>query len=376
MSRLVLIVFFFAQLTQFSFASGRVTIEQLNKVIASAQGKRDGKIAERLLSLELGERLSAAKLTAMQAALPGPESRQALTIIAGIAEFQDPPSAEIPNQPAPTLEEQRDIAARAIDHINATIHRLPTLFVARSADHFEDTPEDLQTTGTESTSGVFTPPQPLHLTGHITQNITYRYGDVFILSGSNERSASPNDSTGLGSTGEFGQVLSTVFSDLSKGKLEWGRWEQSESKNVAVFRFSVPREVSHYQLQFCCIDEEAIEKFTAYHGVIAIDPANGAILRLALVTDPPKSDPITKANLMIEYGTVELGGQKFTCPTRSIAVSSARFRPNHQKVLPAIGSSVSRGNVVMVDRDNSAALPLQIMLNAVVYDHYSLTRPN
>jgi hypothetical protein len=348
----------------------------LNKVVASAQGKRDGKIAERLLGLELGERLSGAKLAAMQAALPGPESRQALTIIAGIAEFQDLPAAELPSQPAPTLEEQRAIAARAIDHVNATIHRLPPLFVSRSSDHFEDTPEDLQTTGTESKSGVFTPPQPLHLTNHLTQNITYRYGDVFILSGLNERSATPNESAGLGSTGEFGQVLSTVFSDLSKGKLEWGHWEQSTPQNVAVFRFSVPKETSHYQLQFCCEDGEAVERFTAYHGVIAIDPEDGAILRLALVTDPSKGDPITKANLMIEYGVTELGGQKFTCPTRSVAVSIARFQPNHQKVLPAIGSSVSRGNIVMVDRDNSASLPLQTMVNAVVYDHYSLTRPD
>jgi len=71
-----------------------------------------------------------------------------------------------------------------------------------------------------------------------------------------------------------------------------------------------------------------------------------------------------------------LGGQKFSCPTRSIAVSIARYQRNHQKVLPAIGSSVSRGNNVMVDRDNAAAAPDQIMLNAVVYDHYSLTRPN
>jgi hypothetical protein len=376
MYRFVLCILFFAQCAEISFAARRVTIEQLNQVVTSAQGKRDGKIAERLLTLELSERLSAAKFAAMQSALPGPESRQALTIIAGMAEFQDPPSTELPNQPAPTLEEQRDIAARAIDHINATIHRLPTLFVTRSADHFEDTPADLQTTGTESKSGIFSPSQSLHLTGHLTENITYRYGDVFILSGINERSDSSNESAGLGSTGEFGQILSTIFSDLSKGKLEWGRWEQTESKTVAVFRFSVPREASHHQLLFCCSDGEVIEKFTAYHGVIAIDPADGAILRLSLVTDPPKNDPITKANLMVEYGTVELGGQKFTCPTRSVAVSIARMQPNHQRALPAIGSSVSRGNVVLVDRDNSAAMPLQIMLNTVVYDHYSLTRPN
>ena len=376
MSRFVLIVFFFAQLTEFSFAARRVTIEQLNQVITSAQGKRDDKIADRLLGLELAERLNTAKLAALQAALPGPKSREALTIVTGMAEFQDPPLAEIPSKAAPSLGEQRDLVASAIDRVNDTIHRLPTLFVSRSADHFEDTPEDLQTINTESTSGVFTPSQPLHLAGHLTENITYRYGDLFILSGMNERSVASNENAGLGSTGEFGQILFTVFSDLSKGKLEWGRWEQAESKTVAVFRFSVPREASHYRLQFCCIDGEVIEKFSAYHGIVAIDSADGTIQRLVVITDPAKGDPITKANLMIEYGTVELGEQKYTCPIRRIAVSIARYQRNHQKVLPAIGSSVSRGNVVMVDRDNAAAAPDQIMLNAVVYDHYSLTRPN
>lgn len=376
MSRFVIILLFFAQFAEISFAARRVTIAQLNQIVTSAQGKRDGKIAERLLGLELSERLSAAKLAAMQSALPGPESRQALTIIAGIAEFQEPPGAEVPTQPAPTLEEQRDIAARAIDHINATIHRLPPLFVARSTDHYEDTPPDLQTIGTESKSGVFSPPQLLHLTGRVTENITYRYGDVLIVKGANERVASSTESAGVGLTGEFGQVLSTIFSDMSKGKLAWSHWEEAGGKNVGVFQFTVPSEASHYQLQYCCVDGEAVEKFVAYHGVIAIDPTDGAIVRLAIVTDPHKSDAIAKADLMIEYESVELGGQRFTCPSRSVAVSIVRVQPAHQTVLPAIGSSVSRGNVVMVDRDNSAAMPQQTMVNTVAYDHYSLNRPD
>ena len=145
---------------------------------------------------------------------------------------------------------------------------------------------------------------------------------------------------------------------------------------MAVFRFSVPREASHYQLHFCCIDGEVVEKFTAYHGAVTIDPESGAILRLVLVTDPQKNDPVTTANLLVEYGTVELGSQKFSCPVRSVALSIALVQFTHQKVLPAIGSSVSRGNVVNVDRDNPSEKPTQIMLNQAMYEHYSLTRPN
>lgn len=376
MSRFVLVSFLLLLLTPSSFAARRVTVEQLKQVITSNQGKRDDKTADRILGLQLIERLSAEKFAALQAVLPGPQSRQALQIIAGMAEFQDPPSEEISNQPAPTLEQQRDIAAHAIDQVNATIHRLPPLFVTRNSDRFEDSPADLQTTGTESQSGIFTPSRPLHLTSRTTELVSYRYGDEFVEAGSSERSASASDAAGLSAFGEFGQILSTIFTDLSKGKLEWGRWENGPSKALAVFRFSVPREASHYQLQFCCIDGEVVEKFTAYHGALTIDPESGAVLRLVLVTDPQKNDPISKASLLVEYGTVELGSQKFSCPTRSIALSVAPVQFTHQKVLPAIGSSVSRGNVVNVDRDNPNAMPPQIMLNQAVYEHYSLTRPN
>ena len=376
MSRFVLFFFLLFQLTPFSFAARRVTVEQLKQLINSNQGKRDDKTADRILGLQLTERLSAEKFAALQATLPGPQSRQALQIIADIAEFQDPPSAEISNQPAPTLEQQRDIAAHAIDQVTATIHRLPPLFVTRNTDRFEDTPADLQTTGTESQSGIFTPSQPLHLTSRTTELVSYRYGDEFIQTGSSERNASASDRVGLSAFGEFGQILSTIFTDLSKGKLEWGRWENGPSKAMAVFRFSVPREASHYQLQFCCIDGEVVEKFTAYHGAVTIDPESGAILRLVLVTDPQKNDPVTTANLLVEYGTVELGSQKFSCPVRSVALSIALVQFTHQKVLPAIGSSVSRGNVVNVDRDNPSEKPTQIMLNQAMYEHYSLTRPN
>jgi hypothetical protein len=360
----------------FAVAARRVTVEQLSQVVTSSQGKRDDKIADRLLGMELSERLSASQLASLQSALPGVQSRQALQILADMAEFQDPSPAEIPTQPVPSLEEQRDIAARAIDQVNATIHRLPPLYVTRNADRFEDTPVVVQTTGTDSQSGVFTPSQPLHLTSRTTELVSFRYGEEFILAGSNERSASVSDQVGLSAFGEFGQILSTIFTDLSKGKLEWGRWENGTPKPVAVFRFAVPREASHYQLQFCCVEGQVVEKFTAYHGSITINPEDGSVLRLTLITEPGKNEPITKANLLIDYAQVEFGNIKFSCPMRSVSLSIAPVQFTRQKALPAIGSSVARGNVVNVDRDHPVDMPPQIMLNQAVYEHYSLTRPN
>jgi hypothetical protein len=61
----------------------------------------------------------------------------------------------------------------------------------------------------------------------------------------------------------------------------------------------------------------------AYHGRVAIDPASGAILRLMVSADLEPEDGITRADVAIEYGPVELGGKTYICPLRSVALSVA-----------------------------------------------------
>src|ERR1039458_5666899 len=65
-----ILIWLLLQLTVSAFAFGRVTVEQLNRVVVSSHGKSDGKIADRLFGLELAERLSNAKLADFLAALP------------------------------------------------------------------------------------------------------------------------------------------------------------------------------------------------------------------------------------------------------------------------------------------------------------------
>ena len=85
-----ILIWLVLQLPVLAFASGRVTVDQLDRVVASNHGKPDGKIADKLFGLELTERLSAAKLAALEAALPGPNSRRALVALADQATFLDP----------------------------------------------------------------------------------------------------------------------------------------------------------------------------------------------------------------------------------------------------------------------------------------------
>lgn len=356
--RKTIFIWLLCQITVSVFAANRVTVEQLNREIVSSQGKQDAKIASRLSVLELTERLSASRLAAMETALPGPESRQALVMLADQAVFLDPPAAEIPQNPTPSFAEQRTIIAKTVDYVTAMKHRLPNLFATRDTIHFEDT-----SPGSESgsMSGNIVPGQPLHPVGRTRETVLYRDGQDIVRTAGKERTASTSATPGLFTFGEFGPILAAVLSDLPQGKLAWSRWERDPAKPVAVFGFAVPKTASHYQVRFCCGIDGPYEQLSGYHGEITIDPGNGTILRLTLIAELGKDVPLQKADLMVEYGPVELAGQTYFCPVRSISVSLARH----------FGSI--KGNLGLFSPgDILAAAPLQLMLNEVVFDHYHL----
>ena len=83
----------------------RVVVQELQQILAAAQGKPDEKFAEQLAWLQLSERVSATRLSRWKAQLPGPESRQALTALADVAKFLD-------LQPRNYLTKQHRIPAR------------------------------------------------------------------------------------------------------------------------------------------------------------------------------------------------------------------------------------------------------------------------
>jgi VWFA-related protein len=356
--RKTILICLLSQLAVSVFAASRMTVEKLNSEIASSRGKQDAKIASRLSGLELTERLSAAKLADMEKALPGPDSRRALLTLADQATFLNPPPAEIPNEPAPTFEQQRVIMAKTIDYVITMVHRLPNLFANRDTIHFEDTPPGL---GDGSFRGNVVTGQPLHPVSRTSETVLYRDGQDFVRTAGKESAASTSATAGLTTFGEFGPILATVLSDLPRGKLAWSRWEKGSVKPVAVFGFSVPKAASHYQIRFCCGNDGPFRQPSGYHGEIMIEPENGTILRLTLIADLGKDDPLRKANLMVEYGPVELAGRTYFCPMRSVSISLAR-RFGSFKGSPGLFSP----------EDIVAAAPLQPMLNEVVFDHYHL----
>ena len=100
----------------------------------------------------------------------------------------------------------------------------------------------------------------------------------------------------------------------------------------------MPQKASHYAVNFCCVrnaedprtyqpgseNDNSYHGTPAYHGTLSLDPASGAILRVTLESELKSSDPITRAEISVQYGSVEIGGKSYLCPIRSIAISLAQ----------------------------------------------------
>lgn len=349
-----------------------VTVDQLNGVIVSSQKMKDAKLAGRLYSLQLTQRLTDKKLAELEAEAPGPESRQALVALADQAEFLDLSPAEIPTQPAPSVDQQRAIIAKSVSYAEATLNRLPNLFARRDTTHFEDSPPVMQDSG-NSQSGNLSTYQPLHPVAHSAETVLYRKGKEVVQAGAEKQGESTQTPIGMITYGEFGPIFSVLYGDLPKGNLRWSHWEQGTAGLDAVFRFDVPKTDSHYLVRYCCISGRVFQEFPAYHGELTIDPSNGTILRVTLIADL-KGDPLTKSELMVKYGTVELGGKKYFCPVRSISVSRAPVQGKQR-----VGGGIYFNAEITANIQGRAGGPevegaLQTMVNETTFDQYHLFR--
>jgi VWFA-related protein len=304
------------------FAARSVSIAQLEQQLAAQHGKPDADTAWQIADMQLTERLSAARLAQLQSQVPGEKSRQALATLAADSAFAPPPAAEIPATPTPSIAEQKRILGLAVSYVAKTIPQLPNFVATRKTTRFEDTPQ------IQSLVGDLIPYQPIHLVGTDSVPVLYQDGSE------TEQVRAKNQSAhGLVTWGVFGPILGTVLVDAAQSKLSFARWEQEPDGPRAVFGYAVPREKSHYQVDYCCVATQAgsdaanvrpFRKATPYHGEIAVDPATGIIRRLIVQAELKPDDPINKADILVDYGPVEIAGRTYTCPLRSISRSTAQ----------------------------------------------------
>jgi hypothetical protein len=119
-----------------------------------------------------------------------------------------------------------------------------------------------------------------------------------------------------------------VGATAAQSDLTWSRWEQGESGPQAVFRYYAKTQVPLYTVgaEYIAIDDTAVsfQKGVPFHGEFAIDPKNGAILRLTMQAGLEPRLPLEQSSLMVEYGPVVIGGSTYICPLKSVSISRVR----------------------------------------------------
>ena len=310
-------------------ADTRVTVAQLEQFLISkhASKESDAEIADRLVSVQLTEQLTAQTFTRIESETNlGPKTTEQLRLIAASSIFCAPPTAELPKRAAPDDVLQQQMMNSAIEYVDGVLQRLPDFLAIRTTDTFDNAP---QPTGSKHVK----PKAEMRFVRESRREIAYRNGQEIVDSASGDSRSSPAESSsgsaGFTTKGEFGPVLKTVLGDSFKGSVVWSRWQTSESgATVAVFRYNVPRPDSHYLVDFCCyeksVDDPAPRRFTyraGYHGELYLDPETGAVDRITLEAELTEDDPVMASGTVVQYGHVNIGRKDYVCPVRGVAVS-------------------------------------------------------
>ena len=305
-------------------AEQRVSVEQLEQILAQAQSMPDADLAAKLSDLQLTERLSGAQLAHWKSTLTGAKSQRLLTGLADRSAFLAPPASEIPQMAAPDLAEQRRIMGLAAAYVSKAIPQLPKFYATRTITHFEDTPGSADA-GSPNDGGR------LHAVRLSHATVLYRDGEEVAEPGPvkvDNKVHAPD--RGLRTWGVFGPILGLVLLDAAQNSLAWSRWEKGANGSVAVFSYAVPREKSHYEVRYCCVasayglESNSFQEMSGYHGEMSIDPKTGTIVRLTVNAELGPNDPISRAAALVEYGPMELGGTTYICPQRSVSIAVAK----------------------------------------------------
>jgi hypothetical protein len=304
-----------------------VTIAQIRSFLLDQHKSKhsDTQTANRLSSVWLSEKLTGAALSEIfSEAKPGPETAEQLRLLADGSELAASAN-ENPGYPDPTAEEQRTMLAKSAAYAQTALQHLPDFLALRVTRRFDNRPVALDAKHTKAQ-------MQMHWIGQFKNQIAYRHGAEIA-----EDSAAPQQTSaelamhpGLVSMGEFGPILLRVFGDFKHGSVAWARWEMDPARGrLAVFRYTVPKSASHYLVDFCCYttpEDETRElefrEHPAYHGELILSPDSGSVLRITIEADLNTSAPIVTSQLAVQYDDVDIGGRRYLCPVRSIAMTA------------------------------------------------------
>ena len=296
----------------------QVTVALLEQILQAKPKNGDAEVAKQLQTIALTQRLDSQP---GNAAVHGKKTEQALTIVTAESAFLPPPAAAIPADPPPDANAQRRLIALVANYLQQTMTKLPNFFAVRTTAHYQETAEfDAMHRRVVR--------EPMHLAERYQETVVYRDGRELASVKHGKRNNRSVKYPYLVTYGTFGPVLGFVQDVIAApGALTWSRWEQSPSGPRAVFRYHLAASSSRL-LQGCCLPDgegtTAFDRFVGYQGEITIDPAVGAIFRLQVDADIHQFPPMSRSDIVITYSSVEIGGETYICPQRSVSIAKSR----------------------------------------------------
>ncbi|MDE3104798.1 MAG: hypothetical protein KGK08_06455 [Acidobacteriota bacterium] len=327
--RPLLVLLLSVGLTSSTFAASKVSVEQLDQMLAVNQGKPDAEVAHQLAGVELTECLSSVRLQQLQKEFPGAATQGALMQLADLSAFLPLPASEVARDPTPDASSLRQMLDKLAAYVNLTVRQLPNFTATRTTTGFEDSPavDVLGQTGVTSYSYL-----PMHLEGSSSVRVLYHDRREELDPAYKKDHKHEAKIQGLRTSGEFGPILSLILADALAGRITWGQWERNSAGNRAVFHFAVPDGKSHYTVQFCCTtdlrgESHIYSQTPPYHGEIVFDPATGTIFRIVAEADLLTGDLVSQAGILVEYGPLEIGAKTVVVASKSVSILRADTAP-------------------------------------------------
>ncbi|HWE86216.1 MAG TPA: hypothetical protein VG267_14840 [Terracidiphilus sp.] len=335
-----------------------ITIAEFEILLEANRGLPDDKLSELISRVMLTERATRARLEHWKTLYIGAQTQRALIAATDASAFLELPAIDVDASPTPTLAEQRRIIAAVGVYMGKVIPNLPNFLAVRNTTYFEDWPSFVDWPSEAAGPKELDDParlrnRPFYSTGNLQTPIGFRDGQEVQQKQKGLSLGNPYGSH-LSTSGEFGPILDGVLRDAARGKLSWKEWEHSADGSLAVFRFEVAGEQSHYAVSMPTA-KKGSQQTTAYQGEFAVRPEDGVVMRLNVIAIMPGDADVQAANIQVEYGSVEIGGKPYICPVHAIALSK----------VPIIRTRAKGQNLVA---------PLQTQVNDVSFSQYQVFR--
>jgi hypothetical protein len=317
--------------TRLAAARHDAPVDEIERIIAEGSTLDDRELAHRLGEMNPTQRLTSARHKQLAAQLRGKASTEVLLALYDLSQFQDLPPAGLPQDTRPDQGEQGKILQSAVEFAARTIRKMPDLFATRQLARYQEL---------VSVGGAVQPAivenRPYRLIDRSTSVVRFREGSEVVEADSGNR---PGDSReGLDTWGIFGPALESILADMLNSRIGWKQWEDSPYGRLAVFRFAVPEDTSHYEVRFCCyLDQNGLPGYFSanpgYHGEVAINPRTGAVMRLVTQADLKANSnvpamqsglvPVLRSDVQVDYGPVNIAGREYICPLRAVSVMTS-----------------------------------------------------